>query len=180
MAKVYPLRRLLSHLVLVSVSHVGAGATSAALRDRLAAAGIVHLDDYDAIYAAARLTPGTNLLALFAGLGRIVGGLGGALAAVTLGTAPAVLLSAVVCVAYLRFGAQTEVARAVAAGSAAALSVLVWAAVRFLKGPAKAHVIGTAAIAVIVIALQTFNVPPVILLLGGAVAGGTLFKANDV
>lgn len=100
--------------------------------------------------------------------------------AVMLGTAPAVLISAVVCAAYLRFGTQTEIARAVAAGSAAALSVLVWAALRFLKGPARAHAIGTAAIAVAVIALQTFNVPPVLLLLGGAIAGGALFKANDV
>ena len=176
----YSLWRLLSHLAKTSVSHIGAGATSTALRDRLVTARIVRADDYDAIFAAARLTPGTNLLALFAGLGRLVGGLRGAIAAVTLGTAPAAMISAVVCAAFLKYGSRTEVARGIVAASAAALSVLVWAALRFLRVPGLKHSTGTFAVGMAVVALQALNVPPVMLLLAAAAAGAVLFKADDV
>lgn len=180
MQEVYSVWRLLWQLAKTSVSHVGAGATSAALREQLLAAGIIRADDYDSVFAAARLTPGTNLLALFAGLGRLVGGLGGALAALTLGSLPAVLVSAAVCIAYLRFESRPEADGAIVAASAAALSVLVWAAIRFLKTSAIHNPRGALGIAIAVVALQAVDVPPVLLLLGGAAAGAVLFKAGNV
>ena len=180
MPEVYSCWRLLRHLVIPSISHVGAGATSAALRDRLVADRIVERDEFDSLFAAARLTPGTNLLALFAGLGRLVGGLGGAVIAVTMASAPAALISAFVCIAYLRCGARTEVAAGIATANAAALSVLVWAAFRFLKTPATNHRMGVYCIAAGVVVLQKLTVPPVVLLLGAAAVGGIFFKTDDV
>ena len=86
------------------MQHVGAGATAAALRDRLHAHGLVTTSEFDTDFAAARLTPGTNLIALFAALGYRVAGVRGAVGAVTVGMLPAAAISVLVGAAYLPIG----------------------------------------------------------------------------
>lgn len=124
MAGVYPLRRLLSLMIRTSIVHVGAAASAAALREELSREGLVAEDSFDTIFAAARLTPGTNLIALFAGLGHHVAGVRGALAAVLFGLAPAAAISLLALWVYLRLAGRPQTAGAVGAASAAAIAVL--------------------------------------------------------
>jgi chromate transport protein ChrA len=54
--------------------HIGAAAAAASLRHDLVKEGKVESRDIDAAYAISRVTPGTNLLALYALLGHRLGG----------------------------------------------------------------------------------------------------------
>jgi chromate transport protein ChrA len=117
-----------------------------------------------AIFAAARLTPGTNLIALFVGLGRHLHGVRGAIAAVIVGLAPAVAVSVLVCALSLRFSGEVEVSDAIAGASAAAMSVLAWAALKFLWKPMRSRSVATLAMIVTVIGLQVVGVPSLVLL----------------
>ena len=176
MPEVYSLSRLLLVLMRTSIVHVGAAATSAALRTELVAAGAVDEGTFDEMFAAARITPGTNFIALFAALGNHVAGLPGALAAVTVGVAPAVVASMAVLTVYLRFGGSPQAIAAVSAASVAALSVLVWAGSRFAFAPWPRHRSATIAIAVSGVAIHQFGVSPVVLLLAAGIAGAIVFR----
>ena len=57
-----------------SLRNISGSAAAAALQERLAAEGLMPRHVFQIAYAAARLTPGTNLLALYALLGhRLMG-----------------------------------------------------------------------------------------------------------
>lgn len=176
MREVYPLWRLIVLLVRESSRHVGAAATSAALRETLDRERLVSVDQFDRSFAASRLTPGTNLIALYAALGGIVAGPLGAVAAVTIGLLPAALMSIAVCAFYLTVGESDSVTQVVRGASAAAWAVLVWSASRFLVPPARQHLFATALLVLLTLGLGSAGVPIVVLLLLSAVFGALLLK----
>jgi chromate transport protein ChrA len=75
----------LGPFVRASSLHIGAAAAASSLRHELVANGFLDVAGFDAAYAIARLTPGTNLLALYALLGHRLGGWRLALPAVAVG-----------------------------------------------------------------------------------------------
>jgi chromate transport protein ChrA len=176
MAEVYSLRRLLWVLGYTSLVHVGAAATAAALRRELVRDGAVDEETFDAIFAAARLTPGTNLIALFAGLGHRVGGFVGAVAAVTIGLFPAVAASLMVFSAYSSLERAPALASAMTSAGSAAIAVLVWAAGRFLVGPLRKHTAVTVSIAASTVGLYLAEVSPLVALVGSSVVGGVILR----
>jgi chromate transport protein ChrA len=60
---------LLGPFLRASTLHIGAAAATASLREELVRAGRVTPREIDGAYAVSRLTPGTNLLALYAVIG---------------------------------------------------------------------------------------------------------------
>ena len=60
--------------VRASVGHIGAAAATASLRHDLVERGSFDPGEFDTAYAVARITPGTNLLALYYLLGHRLGG----------------------------------------------------------------------------------------------------------
>ena len=66
--------RALTAFLRASSLHIGAAAATAALREELTLEHPVTPRDIDAAYAVSRITPGTNLLALYAQLGHNLGG----------------------------------------------------------------------------------------------------------
>ena len=176
MTGVYPLRRLIWLMIRTSIVHVGAAASAAALRRELSREALVAEGSFDTVFAAARLTPGTNLIALFAGLGHRVGGLGGAIAAVIVGLAPAAAISMLALWLYLAFGQLPQAASAIGAASASALAVLVWAGFRFLRDPLRTRPSATITLVAATLILQALNVPPAVVLLASAVIGSVVFR----
>jgi chromate transporter len=152
--------------------HVGAAASAASLRGRLVEQGFVDEAQFDQCFAVARLTPGTNLLALFALLGSHVAGWRGALVALALGTAVPGLIATVIAAVYVRHASAPLVVYAMAGAKAAAFAVFLWAVVRLSRpvlrqqrrrGVAFTIVVATAAV--------TGHVPPFVLLLGAGALG---------
>ena len=176
MREVYPLGRLIWLLAREGSRHVGAAATSVALRETLDREGLVSREQFNRSFAASRLTPGTNLVALFAALGGIVGGPFGALAAVLAGLLPAVLISVAVCAIYLAMGESDGLLRVMRGASAGAWAVLVWSAGRFLIMPARQHLLPTVSLAVLTFALGISGVPIVLILLLSVVFGALLLQ----
>ena len=76
----------LEAFVRASSLHVGAAAAAAALRRDLVDEGRLSASAFDEAYAVARVTPGTNLLAMYMLLGERFAGWRGALTALTVGT----------------------------------------------------------------------------------------------
>ena len=68
------LRPGIGPFVRASALHIGAAAATASLRDELIQDERATAHDVDAAYAVSRVTPGTNLLALYALLGHRLGG----------------------------------------------------------------------------------------------------------
>lgn len=158
------------------MQHIGAGATAAALRDRLRADGVVTTSEFDTAFAGARLTPGTNLIALFAALGYRIAGVRGAVGAVTAGMLPAASISVLVCAAYLQIGGSPATTRAIGGASAGALAVLVWAALKFLWPILRGHAVATPALVAGTIALQLLGVPAGVAILVAAASGAVLLR----
>ena len=75
----------LEAFVRASSLHVGAAAAAAALRRDLVDSGRLSASAFDEAYAVARVTPGTNLLAMYTLLGERFAGCKGALTALTIG-----------------------------------------------------------------------------------------------
>lgn len=132
--------------------------------------------EFDTAFAAARLTPGTNLIALFAALGYRVAGYRGAIGSVTVGVLPAAVISVLVCAAYLRFGGSPLATRAIGGASAAALAVLIWAALRFLWPILRRHAAVTPGIVAANVVLHFWGVPAGVLIVASAAAGAWLLK----
>ena len=84
--------------VRASSLHVGAAAAAAALRRDLVDQGRLSASAFDEAYAVARVTPGTNLLAMYTLLGERFAGWRGALTALTVGAlVPALIAVALGC-----------------------------------------------------------------------------------
>lgn len=157
--------------------HIGAAAAAASLREELVP-GRMTAGAFDEAFAVARLTPGTNLLAFFALLGRSLGGWRGSINALMLGTTIPSALTIALAAAYARVRTDPITAAAMRGARAGAVAVLLWAAIRLLRSQIEQRPRAVSAItsgAVVIVAASTLS-PLIVLLLGG-VAGGLWLKS---
>jgi chromate transport protein ChrA len=125
-------QRVLPAFVRASTLHIGSAAATAALRHELVESHGVEPHEIDGAYAVSRVTPGTNLLALYALLGHRLGGWKLAVQAVAVGAfVPA---SEAVLVAFLYTQSTSSLVAAMMTGArAGGVAVFLGAAVRLLR-----------------------------------------------
>jgi chromate transporter len=173
MARVYlpRLRVALPLFARASSLHIGAAAAAVSLRSELVKRGLVSDDDFSRCFAIARLTPGTNLLALYAALGYRIASWPGAAAAVVVGTAIPATITAIVAIVYSMNSGNPLVSRFMSGAKAGALAVLVWGVLRLAWPVVKRHRIRAAGVAVgaLALALSGALSPFVILLVAGVI-----------
>ncbi|MDQ3439682.1 MAG: chromate transporter [Planctomycetota bacterium] len=138
MASVYPARKVtlaevLRAIVAASTRHIGAASAAASLRADLASAGRITEAEFNESFAVARLTPGTNLLALYALLGFRVAAWPGAVSSLVLGTFVCGVIITIVAALSVAYGSEPAVATAMEGARAGALAVFLWAAVRLAR-----------------------------------------------
>ena len=133
--------------------HVGAAAAAAALRRDLVDTGRLPGTAFDESYAVARVTPGTNLLAMYTLLGERFAGWLGALLALAVGTLVPAIVAVTLGAAYVEY-ADHPLAREVMQGArAGALAVFAWAVVRLLRPQLQQHRVRGIALALATLAM---------------------------
>ncbi len=156
--------------------HVGAASAATSLRNDLVSAGEITEGEFNESFAVARLTPGTNLLALYTLLGFRVASWPGAISSLALGTLVGGVIITVVAALYVAYSTEPLVARGMAGARAGALAVFFWAAVRLARPVLAANgmraVVFT--IGVAGVALSGFVSPFLLIVLAG-VSGAILF-----
>jgi chromate transporter len=135
--------------------HVGAAAAAVSLRRHLVETGVVSNDDFNRCFAIARLTPGTNLLALYAALGYRIAGWRGAASALFVGAITPAAFTCALAVLYVSNSGNYFVSRFMSGAKAGALAVLVWGVVRLVwpvlqqhRGRATGLAVGALALAI--------------------------------
>ena len=165
--------------VRASSLHVGAAAAAAALRRDLVDTGRLPASAFDEAYAVARVTPGTNLLAMYTLLGDRFAGWRGALVALTVGALIPALIAVALGAAYVGYAGQPLAREAMQGARAGALAVFAWAIVRLARPQFEQHRRGGVALAVGTL-LMTLVLPVpqfVILLVAGGL--GAAFLRTD-
>lgn len=164
-------------LIRASSLHVGAAAAAASLRSDLVDGGYVDSASFNEAYAVARLTPGTNLLALYTLLGYHVGGRRGAAVALALGTIVPALIAIVIAAVYVSRATDPLVAHAMQGARAGALAVFLWAVVRLIRPPIREQRTGGVALAIAVLCVALSGlVPQLWLILCAGIAGAVFFR----
>jgi chromate transport protein ChrA len=168
-------RSLLAVFVRASALHVGAAATTAALREELSRDGRLTADEVDTAYAVSRLTPGTNLLAIYAQLAHQLGGWRLAAQAVAVGAIVPAAIALAITALYI-LGSVTSHALMTGA-RAGGLAILLGSAVRLLKPRIVAAPLRTSALAALTAAIAwTGALNAFALLLLGGVAGALMLR----
>jgi chromate transport protein ChrA len=160
--------------VRASSLHIGAAAAAASLRRELVDDHGLTGSDVDRGYAVSRVTPGTNLLALYAVLGHRLGGWSLAVQAIIVGACVPAVIAVLVAMLYTHTDALF-VAALMRGARAGGVAVFVGAAVRLIRPQLAARPIIGAALTVslvLVVALSSVGVFPLLLVAGavGAVA----------
>ena len=166
------MRLALPTLVRASALHVGAAAAAASLRDDLVRTGQISEQEFNRCYAVARLTPGTNLLALYVALGYQIPVFRGALVSLAIGAIIPTLIAVTAAAFYIQYAAHPLIARFTAGARAGALAVFLWAAVRLIQpavGHERARLLGVAVATVVVSATSGLS-PFFVLLSAGGVS----------
>lgn len=159
--------------------HVGAAAAANSLRKELVDTGALKSSTFDEAYAIARLTPGTNLLAMFALLGAHFKGWRGSLLAVAIGTVAPGAIVTVAAAIYVNYSADPIAARSMEGARAGAFAVLMWAGLRLLLPQLERQRSRGVGMAIVVLFASVFTqIPPVALLLGAAVFGAIVLKEH--
>jgi chromate transporter len=150
--------------------HVGAAAAAAALRRDLVDTGRLPGTVFDEAYAVARVTPGTNLLAMYTLLGERFAGWRGALLALAVGALVPAIVAVTLGAAYVGYADHPLAREAMQGARAGALAVFAWAVVRLLRPQLQQHRGRGIALALATLAITlTLPVPSFVVLL---VAGG--------
>ena len=160
--------------------HIGAAAAAASLRRDLVEVGQVESWEFDEAYAVSRLTPGTNLLALYTLLGRRLGGLRGTVLALGAGTVVPAFIACALAVLYTRYAAHPLAAKAMQGARSGALAVFLLAILRLIQPPLRQHGLRGLTIALVTLAIMmTLPFPPFLLLvLGGGLSALALRPAE--
>ena len=136
--------------------------------------------EFDEAYAVARLTPGTNLLAMYALLGKRLGGWRGAATALTAGTIIPAVIASVVTSLLVAYAGNPLAAKAMQGARAGALAVLLWASVRLLRPQLVEHRVRGVALAVAsFLAVLLVSVPQILLLLAAAGVGAAFLPRRE-
>ena len=162
--------------VRASSLHVGAAATAAALRRDLVDNEKLPASAFDEAYAVARLTPGTNLLAMYTLLGERLGGWKGASTALAVGTLVPAIIAVALGAAYVFYADHPLAQKAIQGARAGALAVFGWAIVRLVRPQLEQHRHRGVALAVATL-LMTLLLPIpqfVILLIAGGLGAALL------
>ena len=131
----------LNAFVRASSLHVGAAAAAAALRRDLVDNGPLPSTVFDEAYAVARITPGTNLLAMYTLLGERFAGWAGAVSALAVGTFVPATIAVTLGAAYVAYAEHPLAHRVMQGARAGALAVFVWSIVRLLRPQLQQHLI---------------------------------------
>jgi len=160
----------LLEFIRASSLHVGAAAAAAALRKDLVETGRLPTGEFDEAYAVARVTPGTNLLAIYTLLGERFAGWPGALTALSVGALVPALIAVTLAVAYSTYSGHPVARDAMQGARAGALAVFSWAVVRLLRPQIEQHRGRGIALALVTLTLALLlPLPPFVILL---IAGG--------
>jgi chromate transporter len=160
----------LLEFIRASSLHVGAAAAAASLRRDLVETGRLPSAAFDEAYAVARVTPGTNLLAMYTLLGQRFAGWPGALIALSVGAIVPAMIAVILGAAYVGYADHPIARDAMQGARAGALAVFAWAVVRLLRPQIQRHRLRGVALALAALALTVLHpVPPFVILL---VAGG--------
>lgn len=119
--------------VRASSLHVGAAAAAAALRRDLVDKGRLSASAFDEAYAVARLTPGTNLLAMYTLLGERFAGWKGAFTALTVGALVPALIAVALGGVYVLYAEHSLAQEVMQGARASAIAVFAWAIVRLVR-----------------------------------------------
>ena len=160
--------------------HVGAAAASAALRRDLVDSGRLPASAFDEAYAVARVTPGTNLLAMYALLGERFAGWTGALIALTVGALIPALIAVTLGAAYVDYAGHPLAGGIMQGARAGALAVFAWAIVRLGRPQLQQHRQRGVALAVTTLVMTLLVPIPqfVILILAGGL-GAALLRTDS-
>lgn len=125
-------RSALGAFLRASSLHIGAAAATVSLREELVRDHGLTPQDVDAAYAIARVTPGTNLLALYALLGHRLGGWALALQAIAVGSLVPASVAILIAVLYSR-STSPVTADVMAWARAGGVAVFLGSAIRLLR-----------------------------------------------
>ena len=169
----------LDAFVRASSLHVGAAAAAAALRRDLVDKGRLPASAFDEAYAVARVTPGTNLLAMYALLGERFAGWRGALIALTVGALIPALIAVTLGAAYVGYAGHPLAEGVMQGARAGALAVFAWAIVRLGRPQLQQHRSRGVVLAFVTLVMTLLVPVPqfVILLVAGAL--GAAFMRTD-
>jgi chromate transporter len=169
----------LEAFVRASSLHVGAAAAAAALRRDFVDEGRLSASAFDEAYAVARVTPGTNLLAMYTLLGERFAGWRGALTALTVGAFVPALIAVALGAAYVVYAGHPLAQEAMQGARAGALAVFAWAVVRLARPQLQQHRGRGVALAVTTLVMTLLLPIPqfVILLIAGGL--GAAFLRTD-
>ncbi len=137
-------------------------------------------EEYGILYALARVTPGTNMLAFCAGAGWLLHGWIGAVLAVTAVTLPSAILAVVILKAFEVLMQNAYAAAAISAMIAAAVGLMfaaAWLLLRPRLGRSEWMRTGLIAVAAFVLAWKAVLSPVQVLGLAGLV--GLLWKGGE-
>ena len=129
----------LTEFIRASSLHVGAAAAAAALRRDLVDGGRLPSPAFDEAYAVARVTPGTNLLAMYVLLGERFAGWSGALAALAVGAFVPAVIAVLLGAVYVEYSSYPLAREAMQGARAGALAVFAWAIVRLIRPQLQLH-----------------------------------------
>ena len=177
MASVPATRAVAAIVAHESLRNVSGSAAAAAIQERLATEGLLPRHLFQIAYAAARLTPGTNLLALYTALGHAVGGWRGAVAGLAAGSVPSAACAIGIAWAYERMAGAPAVDAGLEAASIAGVAAVAWAAYTLARPIVLDHRVraGTLLAALLLFTLLA-PVPPLAVILAGGVAGAILLR----
>ena len=169
----------LKAFVRASSLHVGAAAAAAALRRDLVDNGRLPGGAFDEAYAVARLTPGTNLLAMYTLLGERLAGWRGALTALGVGALVPAIITVALGAAYVGYAERPLAREAMQGARAGALAVFAWAIVRLLRPQIQQHRFRGMVLAIMTLVLTLMLPIPqfVILLIAGGLGAAFLRNA---
>jgi chromate transporter len=160
----------LAAFVRASTLHVGAAAAAAALRRDLVDNGRLSASAFDEAYAVARVTPGTNLLAMYTLLGERFAGWRGAVTALAVGALVPALIAVALGAAHVGYAGHPLAQEVMHGARAGALGVFAWAIVRLARPQLEQHRRRGVALAVITLVMTLgLPIPQFVILL---VAGG--------
>lgn len=163
-------------LVRAAGLHVGAAASAAALRRDLVETGQLQPEHFDEAYAVARLTPGTNLLAMYVLLGERFRGWSGALSALLIGVFVPSLIAVTLGVAFVRLADRPLTQLVMQGARAGALAVFAWAIVRLARPQVRALRWRGLAVAATTAALLWVGAPTFVALLVAGAAGSVVLR----
>jgi chromate transporter len=166
--------------VRASSLHVGAAAAAAALRRDLVDKGRLPASAFDEAYAVARVTPGTNLLAMYALLGERFAGWRGALIALTVGALIPALIAVTLGAAYVGYAGHPLAEGVMQGARAGAMAVFAWAIVRLGRPQLQQHRRRGVALAITTLVLTLLvPIPQFVILIVAGGLGATFMRTDS-